>query len=232
MSFDPGIYHHFPRYEVEMGIGQYLKQRRRVGSGSSSAGHVVTSLVAALGLLLGCTDPGGRAAQEPQSGPKPESSDVAAESLVDEVKTDPGVFSEFYGDWSIVGSSCPAICAMSGEEADSWTGIAATLTESAVVFGDYRCHDVTYQSRQVSKLDFLKHSRFDLEQLGILAEEVQELTVSCEGQQWFAPGNVFIVKDRETLIARWDGVYFEMKRIPSKADENVVLGAGVEGSHR
>ena len=93
-----------------------------------------------------------------------------------------------------------------------------TLTESAVVFGDYSCRDAAYQSRQVSGLDFFKNSRFDLRDLGILAEEVQELTISCEGQQWYAPGSGFFVKNRETLIAPWTGVYFELKRTPPEAD--------------
>jgi len=63
---------------------------------------------------------------------------------------------------------------MSNEEAESWIGLTVTLTESAVVFGDYSCRDAAYQSRQVSGLDFFKNSRFDLKDLGILAEEAQD----------------------------------------------------------
>ena len=83
-----------------MAIGQYLKQGRIVGKNSSSAGHVVVSLVAALALLMGCTDPGSRAAQESQLDPEPEYSDVSVETRIVDSKNDPGMFSEFF--WELV----------------------------------------------------------------------------------------------------------------------------------
>jgi len=218
MSFDPGIYRHSPRYGLAMAIRHCFKQGRKVGAASSLPGRVVVPLVAVLALLMGCTDPGRRASQESQVNPESEYSADAAGSRAVESKMDLGVFSEFYGNWLIVGSSCPGICAMSEEEAESWVGLTVTLKESAVVFGDYACHDAAYKSRQVSRLDFFKSSRFDLKELGILAEEVPEVQISCNGQEWTAPGGIILIKDRENLVSPWDGVYFEMKRDLSAPD--------------
>jgi hypothetical protein len=55
-------------------------------------------------------------------------------------------------------------------------------------------------------------------ELGILTENVQEFTVSCEDQEWNAPGSIFFVKNRDVLISAWDGVFFEMERSPSEVD--------------
>ncbi len=182
-----------------------------------SAGHFSVSIVVSIVLLLGCPGPDHRATQEAGLGQNPEYSDVASEADTVSSKADRGVFSELFGDWSVVRSSCPGICAMSNEEANSWVGLTASLTEFGVAFGGYSCQDTTYESHRVSKLDFLRSSRFDLEELGILTEEVQELTVSCEDQEWIAPGSSFLVRDKETIIASWDGVYFELKRARPKA---------------
>ncbi len=173
--------------------------------------RVSTFLFASLALLLACHDAG-------QPVRKPEHSGVETEIRSVGSRVDSGAVSDLYGDWSVVGSSCPGICAMSSEDADSWIGITASLSENGVVFGEYNCRDATYESHRISRFDFYRDFRFDLEELSVLTEEVQVWVVSCEDQEWIAPGSCFLVRDEETLITPWDGVYFELKRARPKAD--------------
>ncbi len=175
-------------------------------------------LVVSFVLLPGCPAPSHRARQESQVASEPVSSEAVTVARKAEPNLYPDSVSDLFGTWAVAGSSCPGICAMSHEEAESWIGLTATLADSELVFGGYSCRDATYRNQQLSKRDFFRSTRFDLVELGILMEEVQKLTVACEGQEWIAPGGILYVKDRQTLIVPWDGVYFELKRAQAAAD--------------
>lgn len=195
----------------------FLDGLLRGRQGSRLRGSLSSStLVACLGLLLACQDPDGPVVHESQLIPTLEHSVAEVDDRAAESEAHSDVIGRLIGEWSTVGHSCPGICAMSNEEADSWIGLKATLTEVGVVFGDDSCRDATYESRRVSRLDFYRSSRFDLEQLGILQPDVEEVTVSCAGEGWIAPGSLFLIKDEETLITPWDGVYFELARARSE----------------
>lgn len=122
-----------------------------------------------------------------------------------------------FGNWRVTGSRCPTECAMSRPEADAWRGRTATYEDSAVRFADTSCKGPRYSVGYWPATGLYGGAR--LADLGVTADSVLVIEVRCPAQRrtgsdprWQVPGSFLLVKDRDHLLAIWEGVFFELTR--------------------
>ena len=124
----------------------------------------------------------------------------------------PGPASIMYGQWRVVSSRCPGICAMSTNESAQWNGKMARYSASVARFDADSCAAPSYASHLLTAGAFSDAHRVSLKSLGITADSVTVVEVGCNGK-WWAPGSLIIIKDQAHIFTLWDGVFFEMVRV-------------------
>jgi hypothetical protein len=116
------------------------------------------------------------------------------------------------GSWQVVAHHCPADCALSEDEAVRWHGTRAEYGPDRARFGDEVCGAPGYRSSSMTAAQFAEGLVVQPGELGIAGEPIHAVEVTCEGQDWLAPGSLLIVKGDGGLLAHWDGAFFELAR--------------------
>ena len=122
-----------------------------------------------------------------------------------------------FGSWRVTGSMCPAECAISRAEADAWRGRIATYENSLVRFAENSCKGPRYNVGYWPATGLYGGAR--LTDWGITADSALVIDLECPTQprtgadaRWQVPGAFLLVKDRDHLLAVWEGVFFELTR--------------------
>ena len=120
----------------------------------------------------------------------------------------------FFGEWvvsKIAGTS--RISAMSEAEMKSFIGKRAEYNRTLATFDGESCENPIYKKETLSETDFFSNFRTSFENLDLKGKSVTLLNV-YENQKtpWINPGSYLIIKDNDTMITIWDGVFFELKR--------------------
>jgi hypothetical protein len=122
-----------------------------------------------------------------------------------------------FGSWRVTGSTCPTECAISRVEADAWRGRTARYEESGVRFAEISCKGPRYNVSYWPATGLYGGAR--LTDLGITADSVLVIDLQCPTQprtgsdpRWQVAGSFLIVKNRDHLLAVWEGVFFELTR--------------------
>lgn len=122
------------------------------------------------------------------------------------------------GVWTVVGHHMPGTSAMADADAKAWTGQTIRLAEDEAISGSERCAAPIYATRVVATDEFLAQ-QFHLppRSLSPLAEarNIAVLETSCDSRSWTAMGARLIAVHADRALAPWDGVFFEMKRVPA-----------------
>ena len=112
---------------------------------------------------------------------------------------------------------CPTECAISPAEADAWRGRTATYENSLVRFAENSCRDPRYNAGYWPATGI--YGGAHLTDLGITADSALVIDLECPTQprtgsdpRWQVPGAFLLVKDRDHLLAIWEGVFFELTR--------------------
>ncbi|MEJ6952582.1 hypothetical protein [Natronospora cellulosivora (SeqCode)] len=125
-----------------------------------------------------------------------------------------------YGNWKITGLTTAPIYAMDEEKIKSLIGSEIIYKRNilSIEHSKYIHHktlDPEYDIRLLSELDFWKNNRgIFLENIGIdkgLVIAVEVYNKNWERYSGF--GRRFWIKDENSLVILWDGVYFDVKRI-------------------
>lgn len=127
----------------------------------------------------------------------------------------------FYGKWKISSKLTTApIYAMDEEEIKTFIGKEIIYTKDIYWFkhNEYindKYFKPEYKIQVLSELQFWEnHKGFYLEELGINKGLVISVEVKkSNGEICINPGSLFWIKDKDTLVLLWDGVYFEVKRM-------------------
>ena len=120
----------------------------------------------------------------------------------------------YFGDWRVTGFSILSISAMTTKEAGRIVGTRASYRASAASFGTNRCAKPSYETRTLSADDFMVEYHFPPESLGLEGQAtITLITVNCS-PAWSNQGAVLIVKSPSSLIATWDGAFFDLGRPP------------------
>ncbi len=150
----------------------------------------------------------------PSLEPVPEK--VEPESEAETPAPSPDVSSaspSYLGTWQITSSTSGAYSAMSEEECSGLVGTRFEYFNDYAIYDDqHRLDSPQYFESTLTADDFSSiYKGNSLETLGIFKDSIQ--VVAIENASGI--GDTFYIKDENTLIIPWDGVFFELQRISS-----------------
>ena len=146
----------------------------------------------------------------PSTQPVPEK--VEAETVAP--STDGSSSSPSYlGTWQITSSTFGAYSAMSEEDCSALVGTRFEYFKDYAIYDDqHRLDSPQYIESILTADDFSSiYQGTSLETLGISKDSIQVVAIENAG----GIGDTFYIKDENTLIIPWDGVFFEVQRVSS-----------------
>ena len=123
---------------------------------------------------------------------------------------------DLFGTWLVTGFMMGRTHALDTEEAREWIGATAQFTPKVARFdcpmGSERVDKPSYVCHALTDHRFYVEYREDSESLGLGKGPTRLVRVLDGKNDWTWPGGVLIMKSRNSLLALWDGVYFELSR--------------------
>ncbi len=148
----------------------------------------------------------------PSIQPVPEKVEAETETVAP--SPDASSFSPSYlGTWQITSSTFGAYSAMSEEDCSAMVGTRFEYFKDYAIYDDqHRLDSPQYIESTQTADDFSSiYQGTSLETLGIVKDSI--LVVAIENASGI--GDTFYIKDENTLIIPWDGVFFEVQRVSS-----------------
>ena len=153
-------------------------------------------------------------ADDNQSQISPSTQSVPEEVKAETVAPSPDVSSSspsYLGTWQITSSTFGAYSAMSEEDCSALMGTRFEyFNDYAIYDNQHRLDSPQYIESILTADDFSSiYQGTSLETLGISKDSIQ--VVAIENASGI--GDTFYIKDENTLIIPWDGVFFEVQRV-------------------
>ena len=119
----------------------------------------------------------------------------------------------YLGTWQITSSTFGAYSAMSEEDCSALVGTRFEYFKDYAIYDDqHRLDSPQYIESILTADDFSSiYQGTSLETLGIFKDSIQVVAIENAG----GFGDTFYIKDENTLIIPWDGVFFEVQRVSS-----------------
>lgn len=116
----------------------------------------------------------------------------------------------FFGEWRVKKpiAYCP-IYGMDDKTINSYIGKKAIYKLDAARFDNEICNNPQYKKEIVSNEDFFVGFHIEIKNLGISSDTIKVIEI----KGWTNPGSYLIIKNKNSLITVWDGVFFELERI-------------------
>ena len=151
-----------------------------------------------------------------QFSPSTQSVPEEVEAETETVAPSPDVSSSspsYLGTWQITSSTFGAYSAMSEEDCSALVGTRFEYFNDYAIYDDgHRLDSPQYIESILTADDFSSiYQGTSLETLGISKDSIQVVAIENAG----GIGDTFYIKDENTLIIPWDGVFFEVQRISS-----------------
>ena len=150
-----------------------------------------------------------------QFSPSTPSVPEEVEAETETVAPSPDVSSSpsYLGTWQITSSTFGAYSAMSEEDCSALMGTRFEYFKDYAIYDDeHRLDSPQYIESILTADDFSSiYQGTSLETLGISKDSIQ--VVAIENASGI--GDTFYIKDENTLIIPWDGVFFEVQRVSS-----------------
>lgn len=168
-------------------------------------------------LLLTCAVTGcGSDSPQPSTLPAPEPISTETPAQAETAAPSPDVSSSspsYLGTWQITSSTFGAYSAMSEEDCSALAGTRFEYFNDYAIYDDQHRLDSPQYIESIQTADDFSsiYQGTSLETLGISKDSIQ--IVSIENASGM--GDTFYIKDENTLIIPWDGVFFEVQRISS-----------------
>ena len=149
-----------------------------------------------------------------QFSPSTQSVPEEVEAETETVAPSPDVSSSspsYLGTWQITSSTFGAYSAMSEEDCSALMGTRFEYFKDYAIYDDeHRLDSPQYIESILTADDFSSiYQGTSLETLGISKDSIQ--VVAIENASGI--GDTFYIKDENTLIIPWDGVFFEVQRV-------------------
>ena len=147
-------------------------------------------------------------AQEEPAQEEPAKADQS-QSVSDASSSSPS----YWGTWQITSSTFGAYSAMSEEDCSALMGTRFEYFNDYAIYDDQHRLDSPQYIESIQTADDFSsiYQGTSLETLGISKDSIQ--VVAIENASGI--GDTFYIKDENTLIIPWDGVFFEVQRISS-----------------
>ena len=151
-----------------------------------------------------------------QFSPSTQSVPEEVEAETETVAPSPDVSSSspsYLGTWQITSSTFGAYSAMSEEDCSALVGTRFEYFKDYAIYDDqHRLDSPQYIESILTADDFSSiYQGTSLETLGISKDSIQVVAIENAG----GIGDTFYIKDENTLIIPWDGVFFEVQRVSS-----------------
>ena len=151
-----------------------------------------------------------------QFSPSTQSVPEKVEAETETVAPSPDVSSSspsYLGTWQITSSTFGAYSAMSEEDCSALVGTRFEYFKDYAIYDDeHRLDSPQYIESILTADDFSSiYQGTSLETLGISKDSIQVVAIENAG----GIGDTFYIKDENTLIIPWDGVFFEVQRVSS-----------------
>ena len=151
-----------------------------------------------------------------QFSPSTQSVPEEVEAETETVAPSPDVSSSspsYLGTWQITSSTFGAYSAMSEEDCSALMGTRFEyFNDYAIYDNQHRLDSPQYIESILTADDFSSiYQGTSLETLGISKDSIQVVAIENAG----GIGDTFYIKDENTLIIPWDGVFFEVQRVSS-----------------
>ena len=151
-----------------------------------------------------------------QFSPSTQSVPEKVEAETETVAPSPDVSSSspsYLGTWQITSSTFGAYSAMSEEDCSALVGTRFEYFKDYAIYDDeHRLDSPKYIESILTADDFSSiYQGTSLETLGISKDSIQVVAIENAG----GIGDTFYIKDENTLIIPWDGVFFEVQRVSS-----------------
>ena len=155
-------------------------------------------------------------AEDNQSQFSPSTQSVPEKAEAETAAPSPDVSSSspsYLGTWQITSSTFGAYSAMSEEDCSALMGTRFEYFNDYAIYDDqHRLDSPQYIESILTVDDFSSiYQGTSLETLGISKDSIQ--VVAIENASGI--GDTFYIKDENTLIIPWDGVFFEVQRVSS-----------------
>ena len=155
-------------------------------------------------------------AEDNQSQFSPSTQSVPEKAEAETVAPSPDVSSSspsYLGTWQITSSTFGAYSAMSEEDCSALMGTRFEYFNDYAIYDDqHRLDSPQYIESILTADDFSSiYQGTSLETLGISKDSIQVVAIENAG----GIGDTFYIKDENTLIIPWDGVFFEVQRVSS-----------------
>ena len=151
-----------------------------------------------------------------QISPSPQPVSEKVDSEAETAAPSPDVSSSspsYLGTWQITSSTFGAYSAMSEEDCSALMGTRFEYFNDYAIYDDqHRLDSPQYIESILTADDFSSiYQGTSLETLGISKDSIQVVAIENAG----GIGDTFYIKDENTLIIPWDGVFFEVQRVSS-----------------
>ncbi|WP_147424527.1 hypothetical protein [Parablautia intestinalis] len=151
-----------------------------------------------------------------QISPSPQPVSEKVDSEAETAAPSPDVSSSspsYLGTWQITSSTFGAYSAMSEEDCSALMGTRFEYFNDYAIYDDQHRLDSPQYIESIQTADDFSsiYQGTSLETLGISKDSIQVVAIENAG----GIGDTFYIKDENTLIIPWDGVFFEVQRISS-----------------
>ena len=151
-----------------------------------------------------------------QISPSTQSVPEKVEAETETVAPSPDVSSSspsYLGTWQITSSTFGAYSAMSEEDCSALMGTRFEYFNDYAIYDDQHRLDSPQYIESIQTADDFSsiYQGTSLETLGISKDSIQVVAIENAG----GIGDTFYIKDENTLIIPWDGVFFEVQRVSS-----------------
>ncbi len=151
-----------------------------------------------------------------QFSPSTQSIPEEVEAETETVAPSPDVSSSspsYLGTWQITSSTFGAYSAMSEEDCSALMGTRFEYFNDYAIYDDQHRLDSPQYIESIQTADDFSsiYQGTSLETLGISKDSIQVVAIENAG----GIGDTFYIKDENTLIIPWDGVFFEVQRVSS-----------------
>ena len=155
-------------------------------------------------------------ANQSQISPSPQPVSEKVDSEAETAAPSPDVSSSspsYLGTWQITSSTFGAYSAMSEEDCSALMGTRFEYFNDYAIYDDQHRLDSPQYIESIQTADDFStiYQGTSLETLGISKDSIQ--VVAIENASGI--GDTFYIKDENTLIIPWDGVFFEVQRVSS-----------------
>ncbi len=125
-----------------------------------------------------------------------------------------------YGDWVIWRELVAAEDSrLGGDEIESLIGGSAHYESDDVEFVGQRCERPVYDTYRETERSLLQSRSLRPEDLRLQSDTALAIEIGCaDGNDEFDAGTWLLVAGPDRLITEVDGVYFELKRLPTQLD--------------